>query len=421
MFDFEKLDREDLSKGESQPNAEGSRSILDHRWVWMGLVVFGLGLVLRNVQLITLTAFMLGTVCFCLLWSRGVLQNTYYTRSFHHRRAFPGEEVSATVVIENRKLLPMTWAQIEDEWPTAFAPADESLLTASAVPQMNYLVNVYSLRWTQRVRRRYVLLAKTRGIYSVGPAHVISGDPFSLFERGATFQKGDILIVYPTIKPIHEFGLDPKDPFGELRSPVRLFEDPSRVRGVRDYAHGDSLRTIHWKATARAGQLQVREEEPTRSMTLALCLNVASYEQHWQGILPEQTEHLISVAASLAAWGLERNYAVGVAANATLVQAEKGRSLLAAPGRGRNQLTYILETLAGVSYFISRDYAQFLLEQSARLPWGCTIVVMSMYFNESIQAAVLQLRVSGRRVIIVGVGEKPPPESLEGIRYHLPL
>lgn len=419
MFDFDKLDREDLIEGPTQASTEGQKSLLDHRWVWMAIIVLVVGALLRNAALLALTGFMLVAVAFSWLWNRYVTGSVTYERRFHHRRAFPGEDVEAQITVENQKLLPVTWAQFEDEWPTAFGPADDSVLAPSSGAGMGYLVNVYALRWYERVKRRYLLTARARGIWAVGPAHLISGDPFSLFEHGEKVERQDVLIVYPMIKPLDELGMIAKDPFGDLSSAQRLFEDPSRVIGIRDYRTGDGFRSVHWKATARTGSLQVKQYEPTRSMSLVLCLNIASFEQHWRGIWPEMVEHLLCVAASLVSWGLETGYAVGVSANATLAQAD--RSLLSQPSRSRDQLTHLLEMLAGVSYFITQDYAQFLLSESPRLPWGATLVLLTGYVNESVLASILQLRESGRRIVLIVVGKTPPPVLPSVLTYHLPV
>lgn len=419
MFDFEKLDAPDLFEGPTPVNREGARSLLDHRWVWMGLFIFGLGVALHNAALTALTAFMLVTVAFCWLWNRWVMLGLSYRRVFSHRRAFAGETLEVTILVENRKFLPMPWLQVEDEWPTAFGPAEEGELTPSSTAQIGYIVNVYSLRWYERVRRRYLLLARQRGVYPVGPAHAISGDPFSLFETGVRIGHPDTLIVYPRVHRMEALGLSAKDPFGDLRNPQRIFEDPMRTLGVRDYHPGDPQRSVHWKATARKGSLQVRQHEPSRSLSLVLCLNIASFAHHWQGTWPALTEHLIEVAGSVASWGIETGYAVGITANATLAQAD--RSLMALPAHGQQQLMHLLETLASISYFISREFSEFLLAESMRLPWGATLIVVTGFINEAIAGALLQLHANGRRLVVISVGVEPPPDLPGIFCTHIPL
>ena len=419
-FNFNEADHEDLTAGPTEASAEGEHSLLNHRWVWMGLVVFVVGVLSHNPALLAITAFMLITVTVSWLWSRSALVGVHYHRTFHHSRAFPGESLALTIALENRKPLPITWLQVEDEWPINFGPADESILTPGLGETSGFLVNVYTLRWYERIKRHYLLIARARGIYPVGPAHLISGDPFSLFERGLqATDKRDVLIVYPTLKPLTELLLLSNDPFGDRAVPQRLFEDPLRTVGVRDYVSGDGFRQIHWKATARHGDLQVRQFEPTRALSVSLFLNIASFEQHWRGTWTAMIEHLIGVAASVAEWSLAEGYAVGITANAPFSQSDQ--PLRVAPGRNRNQLTHILELLAGISYFVTQDYAQFILTESPRLPWGTTLALITGYTNEPMLTAIEQVRAGGRRIALIGVGPNPPP-VLSGVpTYHLPV
>ncbi|GAB4576221.1 MAG: DUF58 domain-containing protein [Anaerolineae bacterium] len=419
MFDFEEAERE-LFENRTRPAREDTvRSLLDHRWVGMALLLFVVGALARNMTLMTMTGFMLVIVTVAWLWSRGVMREVVYLRRFRHRRVFPGEENEAQIIVENRKLLPLGWLRVEDEWPVAYGPTDENRLNEAPSPDLGFLTNTYTLRWYQRIRRRIPLLARRRGIYQVGPAFGLSGDPFNLFERGKELRGPEYLIVYPEIKPIDALGLPMKDPLGDVAVRQRLFEDPNRVMGVRDHRPEDDLRHIHWKATARAGSLQTRVYEPTRSVSVTFCLNVATFEQHWHGFWPEMLEYLVSTTASLAAWAVDQQYAVGVVANSTLAHADQPFRVL--PGRSRDQLMHILETLAGVSYIVTQDFGQFVLDESPKLPWGTTLVMVTAFITPAIAEAIVRLRDSGRRVVIMALG-KEKPEPIQGVlMHHLPI
>ncbi len=419
MFDFEQAERDSLVSKRRPVRDDTVRSLLDHRWVAMAFLLFLVGGMTRNLTLVTMTGFMLVVVGVAWLWSRRALREVHYRRRFQHRRVFPGEQIEAQLIVENRKLLPLGWLRVEDEWPTPFGPVDESRLTEAPGPELSYLTNTYTLRWYQRVRRRVMLLARQRGIYQVGPAFGVSGDPFNLFERGAEMRHPEYLIVYPEIKPLEDFGLPMKDPLGDVSSRQRLFEDPNRIMGVRDHHPEDDLRHIHWKATARAGSLQTRVYEPTRSVSVTYCLNVATFEQYWHGFWPDMLEYLVSLSASLAAWSVEQGYAVGLVANGTLAHADQPFRVL--PGRSRDQLTRLLETLAGVSYIVTQDFGAFLMEESPRLPWGTTLVLITAFVNAELAETIVRLRDSGRRVVIMLLGKDAPPEITGVLFHHLPI
>jgi hypothetical protein len=58
----------------------------------------------------------------------------------------------------------------------------------------------------------------------------------------------DHVLVYPRLIPFKELGIPSFYPAGDERTESRLFPDPTRTVGVRDYRPGDPLKAIHWKA-----------------------------------------------------------------------------------------------------------------------------------------------------------------------------
>lgn len=419
LFDFEEAERELLDSKRRVTRGDTVGTLMDHRWVGMGMLLFVIGALMRNTTLMAMTGFMLVVVLISWAWSRRALQSIVYRREFQHKRVFPGEKIDLQIIVENRKLLPLGWMRVEDEWPKLFGPEDEARLNESPAADLGFLSNTYTLRWYQRVRRHIPLVAHHRGIYQIGPAFALSGDPFNLFERGHDVGKLDHLIVYPEVKPLEELGLPYKDPLGDKLVRQQLFEDPNRIAGVREHQPEDDLRHVHWTATARTGELQTKVYEPTRSVNVVFCLNVSTFESHWHGFWPEMLEYLVSTTASLAYWGASQNYAVGVVANGTLVHADQPFRVL--PSSDRNQLTRILETLAGVSYIVTTDFSTFMLDESPGLPWGATMVLITAFVDDALQGTILRLRESGRRVVLVALGKEVPPAIPGVLMHHLPI
>ncbi len=182
------------------------------------------------------------------------------------------------------------------------------------------LVNTFSLWSFQRVTRRYQLGCSARGVFSFGPAVLRSGDPFGWLVREERLPARESLLVYPVVAPIESFGLPPRHPFGERATPRRLLEDPLRVAGVREYIRGDDPRRIHWKATARAGELRSKIYEPSSQYRLLILLDINTYQEAWMGLDPEIQELTIAAAASIAMWALDEGYAVGLLANSLMIE-----------------------------------------------------------------------------------------------------
>lgn len=421
FFDFENAEREELEIKPIQGRGDTFRALLDHRWLSFAFIVFLIAVITQLRELLAIVAFVGIVVVAAWQWSRHSLRGMVYHRRFRYRRFFPGEHFDAQILIENQKLMPVSWVQIEDEWPLAIAPGDEiEMARTEEDADRGYLINTYSLRWYERIRRNFALIARQRGVYAIGPVQLVSGDPFSLFDRKVTLEsRHEVIIVYPRIRTLPELGLPLKDPFGDKRVQRRLFEDPNRTMGIRDYAPSDSFRHIHWKATAHTGRLQTRVYEPTRSLRTVLCLNVATFEQHWRGIWPAMLEYEMEVAASLANWGIEEGHSVGMIANGTLAHADQPFRI--PPSRNPDQLPRLLQALAAVSYFVSAPFERFILDESPRIPWGATLVLITPFVNDAIAAAILRLRDSGRRVVLIDLGKAPPPAITRVLTYHLPI
>jgi uncharacterized protein (DUF58 family) len=397
--------------------------VFDRRWILLAFLLILLSVLLEAPALAVISAFILILFPVAQWWNRQALRGVQYERQLSHTRAFPGETIRLTIQIDNGKLLPVPWLRVQDEFPQAVSPVDvesgHSLLAPSHEPDRGYLVSLLALRWYERVRRHYSLQCYSRGVHPLGPVRYHSGDLFSLFHTVRSEQNAQHVIVYPQVLPLRELGIPAKAPFGDTRAPRQLFKDPSRIMGCRDHQPYDSFRHIHWKATARRGDLQVKVYEPMVSLSIVICLNVATFAYPWQGVRPELLEHAIVVAASLAKHAVEREYVVGLVANGSMPHADQPLKVL--PGRSPDQLAHMLEVLAGVTPFVTASIERLLRDESPNLPWGATLVVVTAVVTDELRATLVRLREAGRRLVLVAVDyelPQPPPGIL---CHHVPL
>ena len=385
-------------------------------WLLLAVILTGVGLVMRRQSLLLVALALLSIVFVSWLWNRLAFWGVDYRRVFSVRRAFCGETVEVSLQVDNRKLLSISWLRLEDTFPTSL-PLEKGEVVVSTGTNLGTLSTIFSLKWHERLGRRYKLHCTHRGYYPFGPATLESGDLFGLFRSEKRQEGQDWLIVYPKVLPLVDLGLPAKDPFGDMREHRRIFEDPSRTVGVREYQHEDGFRRIHWKATARQQRLQARDYEPTTSIKLVLFLNVATLPRHWLGTIPQLLERAVSVTASIASYAIGKRWAVGVLANGALPRSDQPIKVL--PGRSPAQLTRILESLAAVSPFATSSIEQLLTAESPRLPWGATIVVVTAVVTAELEATLLRLKKGGRKLVLIALGAEAPEERrLPGIVVH---
>ncbi len=133
-----------------------------------------------------------------------------------------------------------------------------------------------------------------RGIVTVGPVTTVRSDPIGLLRREHAFEDVHDLYVHPRTVDL------PTTSAGLIRdlegSPTRRLVDADMsFHAIREYAPGDSRRQIHWKSTAKTGQLMVRQYEESRRSRMAVILAIAEAEY----ADADEFELAVSSAASL--------------------------------------------------------------------------------------------------------------------------
>ena len=372
--------------------------------------------VARDNQLLT-SAGLLFILLFGLIWL--YWKFSFYGLSsrleFSEIRAFEGEEVELRIITTNRKYLPVFWLNISFGVPAGLSIRELELVVEPA-SQRGFLRSYWSLSPWQTVMRRFVIDCKERGYYQIGPGSMETGDLFGFFVGRVELPDIFELIIYPKVFPIPRLELPARQPFGDFRSAGRLFEDPMRTIGVREWELGDSQRRIHWKATAKYQSLYSRVYEPAEEEQVMLFLNVATLEKFWHGYIPELLEQGIRIAASLAYTLSEERLPIGLIANGRLNRKERAIKLL--PGRSPDQLMLILELLAGVTPFATSSIEERLITEAPRIPWGTTLVVITAVVYDELVASLLELAAAGRPVVLITLDKDLPIEELGEITVY---
>jgi uncharacterized protein (DUF58 family) len=117
----------------------------------------------------------------------------------------------------------------------------------------------------------YPIRADTRGRYVIGPLSVRLTDPFGLCELERSFTATDELLVTPVISPLPVVRLGGDWAGGGDATTRSVAASGSDDAATREYRYGDDLRKVHWRSTARVGELMVRrEEQPFQSRATLL-------------------------------------------------------------------------------------------------------------------------------------------------------
>lgn len=385
-----------------------------------GLILLGflavLALLLHAAALFFLVICLVLIGVVARVWDRYSLTGVEYHRHFERDRIDFGDVVEFEVTIENRKILPLAWLEVEDEIPIALKPIRGRTRTTYRARRI-LLTNVVVLRPYERVRRRFTVPCLQRGEHILGPARLRSGDVFGFFQRYRDVEVTSRILVYPKILPVERLGLPSQQPLGSVRQRSWLFEDPTWLGGVREYTPRDGIRRIHWPSTARTQQLQVKVYEATTERRVAVFINLhtAGPAWWWLGCDEDAVEMLAITAASIANWACGQRWAVGLYLNA---QNRDGQiETVLPPSTDSRQRERVLEMLARMPSFAGRPIEQLVEQEVRHLAFGTTVVLVTARLNDTIATAARLCRSRGLPTTVLTVAEAATG-SLDGIHVH---
>lgn len=246
-----------------------------------------------------------------------------------------------------------------------------------------------------RTERSWLIRAplSRRGHFRIEPLHIRTGDPFGFFEASATVGQGISVVVYPRLEPLPRWRLPAAALEGSHASPVRTLQTTPMATSIRPYAPGDAMNRIHWKTTARHGEIQVKEFDLEQTADAWIILDLQRGIQAGQG--DESTvEAAVRAAASIADRALQENRAVGMTVNV-------GRSALLPPDRGGRQHLKIMQLLAAVEADGTAPLVETLITTVGRLRRGMTAVIITASLDPAWVRPLAALRTRGVSCVVV--------------------
>uniref|UniRef100_UPI00293E1FC3 DUF58 domain-containing protein n=1 Tax=Clavibacter sp. MX14-G9D TaxID=3064656 RepID=UPI00293E1FC3 len=170
-----------------------------------------------------------------------------------------GTPTTVTVSVANVGPLPTPRA-----WAVDLVPGPDGATPPAELPSLRGLARG-SRRSSARPVLRYDLTPERRGLHEVGPLAVEEHDPFRLMVLRHVGGGTTRLVVTPRIADLEAEPGGQVSSEGESERVQRRADGGEDDLGTREYRAGDPLRRVHWRATARHGELMVRQEEQRSS------------------------------------------------------------------------------------------------------------------------------------------------------------
>jgi uncharacterized protein (DUF58 family) len=288
-----------------------------------------------------------------------------------------GDKMRVTYTLRNSSRLPKPWLEVHN--PTTLPGGlPGRAITLGGQSERSWLIRAPLTR---------------RGHFRIEPLHIRTGDPFGFFEASATVGQGISVVVYPRLEALPMWRLPSANLEGSHAFPERTIQTTPLATTVRPYAPGDSMNRIHWRSTARHGDIQVKEFDLEQTADAWIILDLQRGIGAGRGD-ESTTEAAVRAAASIADKALNENRAVGMTVNA-------GRMAFLPADRGGRQHQKIMGLLAAVDADASAPLVEAIIASVGRLRRGMTAVVITPSLDPSWVRPLASLRVRGVSCVVV--------------------
>ena len=245
-----------------------------------------------------------------------------------------------------------------------------------------------------------------RGEYCWRHLTIKSGFPFYFLEKEFKVPVEHALLVLPKPLQCQSLPLPSRASMFSIGSFSTITRTASQeFAGLRDYHPGDSLKSIHWKATAKCERLTVREYEQELPAEVSIVMD--DFPLSADGDELALFEDAVTVTASLV-WEISHQ--------GYLILFAQGDNLIAY-GRGEAHALKILRTLARAQIGQQGEMAALALRQ---VPRGTTVIFIFRRWRSETETLLTQLRRDGNYLIAVEMANRPTTKSLPGIMVLSP-
>lgn len=320
-----------------------------------------------------------------------VLRHVDYTRHFNTSVCFEGEEIDMIEQISNNKRLLIPWLYIESQLEASlkFAKSDNLAVSSGNLYQNHH--SFFTLRGFTKVTRTHRIMPVMRGKYKLNTVSITSGDLVGLAKVNRTIPLNGKLTVYPKPRAIPLEKIPYHSWQGDVSVKRYILPDPFVVAGTRQYEAGDTFKQINWKATARAGSLQVHQYDFTANRKLMVVLNIDDREGMWRTVSnPSIIEDGIRYAAGITEEVIKQGMQAGFATN--MRTDEQTDSLYIAPNSGENHWLSMLEAMAMLKLERTESFSDLLDAIIATKVSYTDFLLISSHWNEHLEAQLIELR-----------------------------
>lgn len=243
------------------------------------------------MEILVLVGILLAVFLVEILYYRlHALENLSLKVDFSKNIADYGEDIELIEVAENKKRMPLPFIILKFETPREFKFYDTDIVTMS---DFVYREDMLTMKAFSKHTRRIKVKCSKRGYYVFPRVGITTSDMFLVERFTKDFENDAQLVVLPEVLNTGITEILMSVTMSEMQCRRTLLTDPFSLAGIREYGPSDPMKSINWKASAKAGDLMVNQNASTCAQKVHIFINLEKYN-------PKNSTSLLEKSISLA-------------------------------------------------------------------------------------------------------------------------
>lgn len=293
---------------------------------------------------------------------------------------FSGEMVNIEYKIKNNSIFPITYLEIKNDI--------SKQLTGFDSPSV-----ILSLGKKQSFSNKETVLLKRRGYYQLGEIKVTIRDVFGLYTFKKKISNSTSLLVYPETINLSTFKISASHQLGDLLVHNSFFEDKSRVTSIREYREGDSVKSIHWKLSAKKDFPIIKNYENSGD-THAIIFIDNEVKLFKDDVDRRLEDKAVDTALSIVNYCLNQNIEINL-------KTQNAAEYIDIKGKQNSDLKPFLEALARFKGNGALQFDSIIMPKVEMLKRGSTVIIITPNLDKSMGAHGIYMKMKNLNPLFI--------------------
>jgi hypothetical protein len=304
-----------------------------------------------------------------------VLHNVFYKREISKNVVDIDEEFEIMTVVENKKILPVTFIQVVEKFPTTLNFKLKAVVQTTA----DFIVNTSTMQIMpyQRIKRSYKVFCGKRGRYLFRDVTLVGGDLLGINNVDKNIEYSQEIVVLPQAADLSKEIMPYGDYNGDYSVKRWIIDDPILTIGLREYTGSESYKTIHWPSSLKSGRLMVKKFDFTAENTVMMLLNIECSKPFYIGINQEKIEKCISIARTIIEQFEEASIPYGLMTNSQYCGGAVDENCIERAGSGVVHFNNTLENLGRIDTDACMGFEELLIKLIDNIGNFTTFVIIT--------------------------------------------